>query len=372
MLIACTGQTVRSLITKVYIASTGRKGLSAALQHQNDDCCLVLPKNLYFRRSSRLMKYILYSTILTLILWTGRASGQSEPQYSQYMYNRLLVNPAYAGSKDAVEFNGLYRTQYVGLSERATQTAFLGFNMPIYSISSGIGLTATNDMIGYLRTTTVNLDYNYRKKFGFGSLGVGINVGFIETGLQGNLLRTPTGGPGGVDNHDPSVPTGMVNGIAPDFSAGLYLNNDRYFAGVALDHIYSITKLKNTQIDYARNLLVTGGYDFQAGKHFSIMPSVLIKSDFREVQTDLSLTMKIYNNILTGIALRGYDARSLDAVIFYAGVQIKAFRLVYSYDVNTSYLNGFNTGSHEISVAYELRLLKKTKTGYFYHNSRFL
>lgn len=318
------------------------------------------------------MRQVFYFLFLTLILCTGQASGQSEPEYSQYMYNRLLINPAYAGSKDVAEFNGLYRTQYVGLSERATQTAFLGFNMPLYKISSGIGLTATNDMIGYLRTTTVNVDYNYRKKFGFGSLAVGVSVGFIETGLQGNLLRTPTGGPGGVDGHDPAVPAGLVNGIAPDFSAGLYLNNDRYFVGVAMDHLYSITKLKNTQIDYARNLLVTGGYDFHAGKHFTIMPSVLLKTDLKEVQTDLSLTMKIYNNILTGIALRGYDARALDAVILYAGVQIKAFRLIYSYDINTSYLNGFNTGSHEISVAYELRLLKKTKTGYFYHNSRFL
>jgi type IX secretion system PorP/SprF family membrane protein len=305
------------------------------------------------------MKQLYSFTILTLVLYAGQAIGQAEPQYSQYMYNRQLFNPAYAGSKDAIEFNGLYRAQYVGLSERATQTEYLGFNMPLYRISSGIGLTATNDMIGYLRTTSVNINYNYRKKFNFGSLGVGVNVGFVETGLQGNLLRTSSGGPGGVDQKDPAVPSGLVNGIAPDFGAGLYMNNDRYFAGVAVNHIYSITKLKNTQIDYARNLTVMGGYDFHAGRHFTIMPSVLLKTDLKEIQTDLSVTMKIYNNILTGIALRGYDARSLDAVILYAGVQIKAFRLVYSYDINTSYLKGFNTGSHEVSVAYEVRILKK-------------
>ncbi len=319
------------------------------------------------------MRHLFYFIFLTMVLFAGQASGQVEPQYSQYMYNKLLFNPAYAGSKDAVEFNALYRTQYVGLTERATSTEYLGFNMPLYSISSGIGLTATNDMIGYLRTTTVNIDYDYRKKFNFGSLGIGISAGFIQTGLQGNMLRTPTGTyTGGVDHNDPLVPASMVNGIAPDFSAGLYLNNDRYFAGVAINHIYSITKLKNTQIDYARNLMIMGGYDILAGKHFSIMPSVLVKSDLKKVQTDLSFTMKIYNNILTGIALRGYDARSLDAVILYAGVQIKAFRLVYSYDINTSYLSGFNTGSHEISLAYDLRLVRRTKTGYFYHNSRFL
>jgi type IX secretion system PorP/SprF family membrane protein len=246
--------------------------------------------------------------------------------------------------------------------------------MPIYKISSGIGIMVTNDNIGYLRTTTVDVDYNYRKKFSFGSLAVGINVGFTQAGLQGSMLRTPDGvyTGGSINQNDPDVPATNVNGISPDFGAGIYLNNDRYFVGVAIDHIYSIVSLKNTQIDYARNLLVTGGYDFQAGKHFTIMPSVLLKTDLKEVQTDLSLTMKIYNNILTGIALRGYDARSLDAVIFYAGVQIKAFRIVYSYDINTSYLSGFNSGSHEISLAYDLKLLKKVKTGYFYHNSRFL
>jgi type IX secretion system PorP/SprF family membrane protein len=320
------------------------------------------------------MRESFYLTLFLSGLCALQVSAQIEPQFSQYMYNKQLFNPAYAGSADALEVNGLYRTQYVGLTTKATQTEYLGFNMPIYKISSGIGITATNDNIGYLRTTTVDIDYNYRKKFSFGSLAIGLNVGFTQTGLQGSMLRTPDGvyTGGSVNQNDPDVPATNVNGISPDFGAGIYLNNDRYFAGVAIDHIYSIVSLKNAQIDYARNLLIMGGYDFQAGKHFSIMPSVLVKTDLKEVQTDLSLTMKIYNNILTGISLRGYDARSLDAVILYAGVQIKAFRIVYSYDVNTSYLSGFNSGSHEISLAYDLKLLKKVKTGYFYHNSRFL
>jgi type IX secretion system PorP/SprF family membrane protein len=321
------------------------------------------------------MKHFFYFIFLLLGLCGVRVSAQIEPQYSQYMYNKLLFNPAYAGSKDAVEFNGLYRAQYLGIADKTTQTEYLGFNMPIYAISSGVGLTATNDNIGYLRTTAVNLDYDYRKKFSFGSVAVGVNIGFIQSSLQGALLRTPTGSytGGSINQKDPDVPATTVSGIAPDFGLGLYLNNDRYFAGIAMDHLYSVISMKNVSIDYARDLIIMGGYDFLVGKHFSIMPSLLIKTDFKETQTDLSLTMKIYNNILTGIALRGYDAKSLDAVILYVGAQIKGFRLVYSYDINTSYLNGFNTGTHEISVAYDLRLLKKAaKTGYFYHNSRFL
>lgn len=319
------------------------------------------------------MRRIFY--FILLFIATGRASAQIEPQYSQYMYNKQLFNPAFAGSADAIQFNGLFRTQYVGLATKATQTEYIGFNMPIYAISSGVGLSATNDNIGYLRTTSVNIDYNYRKKFSFGSLGIGLNVGFIQTALQGAMLRTPTGTytGGQIIQNDPDVPATTVNGIAPDFGLGIYLNSDRYFAGVAVDHIYSIVNMKNVSVNYARDLLIMGGYDFQVGKTFSIMPSLLLKTDLKQVQTDLSLTMKIHYNILTGIALRGYDGTSLDAVILYAGVQIKAVRLVYSYDINTSYLNGFNTGTHEISVAYDLKLSKKApKTGYFYHNSRFL
>jgi type IX secretion system PorP/SprF family membrane protein len=322
----------------------------------------------------RYMKFTLYITSLFLGIVSTAAFGQSEPQYSHYMYNKQLINPAYAGSGDVVEFNALYRTQYVGLSAKASSDEYFGFNMPIDAISSGIGLDVTNDMIGYLRTTSVNVNYDYRKKFRKFSLAVGIGAGFTQTGLQGSKLITPDGiyTGGSVNHNDASVPATDVSGISPNFSAGIYLNNEKWFAGVAVDNIYSVTKLPNTNITYARDLILTGGYDFQVGRHFGIMPSALVRTDLKEVQDELSLTMRIYDNILTGVALRGYSLRSLDAAILYAGFKFKGFRLVYSYDINTSYLSGFNTGSHEISVAYQFGLKKKVTTGHYYYNSRFL
>src|ERR1700759_4899229 len=98
------------------------------------------------------MNFTRYILVLLASLVNCLAYSQSEPQFSHYMYNKQLFNPAYAGSGDAVEFNALYRTQYVGLSERATSTQYFGFNMPLYAISSGIGLQVTNDLIGYMRT----------------------------------------------------------------------------------------------------------------------------------------------------------------------------------------------------------------------------
>ncbi len=319
------------------------------------------------------MKFTLY-TFLWMAVSVTVAFGQSEPQYSHYMYNRQLFNPAYAGAGDGVEFNALYRTQYVGLSNRSTSTQYFGFNMQLDAISSGIGLQVTNDMIGYLRTTTVGINYDYRKKFNKFSLAVGIGAGIVQTGLQGDKLVTPEGiyTGGSIDHRDNYVPASLANGLSPDFSAGIYLHNEKWFAGVAVDHIYTITKLQNTSLGYARNLLIMGGYDFTLGKHFSMMPSALVKSDLRQAQAELSLTMRIYDNILTGIAFRGYSQRSLDAAVIYAGFRYRGFRLVYSYDINASYLSGFNTGSHEISAAYLFGLKKRTRTGYYYFNSRFL
>jgi hypothetical protein len=295
------------------------------------------------------------------------------------MYNRQLINPAVAGSKDAVEFNLVFRSQYVALSDQITSTQGFGVNLPIDRISSGVGLTVVNDLIGYLRTTSVNFNYDYRKKFSFGQLGIGVGLGLLQTGLDGARLRTPDGiyKDNGIPVHsDDYLPTTMQNALSPELSAGIYLNNEKWFAGVSMNHLYSYADLKTakgtTRINFARNLSIMGGYDFVIGRNFAVMPSTLIKTDLRKVQVELSATMKIYHNILAGVALRGYEIKSLDAAILYGGVQWRGFRLVYSYDVSISYLSGFQNGSHEISLGYDLKLKKKTRTGYYYHNSRFL
>lgn len=305
--------------------------------------------------------------------------AQSEPQFTQYMYNGLVLNPAYAGSKEALEFNLLHRSQYVNLSSKAIATQFFGANLPLYKISSGVGLTVVNDLIGYQRSTSVSVQYAYRKPLRFGTISAGLSVGFIQTSLDGNKLRTPDGvySGGGIDHKDDYVPSTFQNGIAPDFSAGIYLSNQKYFFGVSVNHLYSVAKFKSDKgtinFTYNRNLFVSAGYNFSVSRHFSLMPSLLLKSDFNKVQLDISATMNIYSNILAGFAFRGYEGRSIDAVAFFAGFKIKqGFRLIYSYDANISYLTKFNGGSHEISLAYIMQLKKKENKGYYYHNSRFL
>ena len=306
------------------------------------------------------------------------ASAQTEPQFTQYMYNKYLFNPAYAGSADGVDLSALYRNQYVGLTTRPVSTEGFNANMPIAAASSGIGITAINDNIGYQRSTYVALNYDYRKNFKWGKMGIGIGAGIIQTSLNGAELQAPEGiySQGSVNHNDPNLPTTMQNGVAPDLSAGIYFNNERFFASAAINHIAFASAKINTpaggvDLNFARNLSFMGGYDIALGKKLSFMPSALVETDLKQVQANVSGTFTIIDNILAGIAFRGYNKNTIDALSLIFGFRYKGLQFVYSYDANLSYLTNFNSGSHELSVNYVIGLKKKENRGYFYHNPRF-
>ena len=323
--------------------------------------------------------YVVSFLVLSLALF-----AQTEPQFTQYMYNQYLFNPAYAGCKDCLEGSLLYRNQYLNLTDRPIQTEGFNFNAPIAKASSGIGITLINDQIGWQRSTYLALNYDYRKTFAWGRLGVGIGAGFVQTGLNGAELRASDGNytNGTVDHNDPDLPNTMQNGIAPDLSFGLYINkadannDDKYFAGVSINHIAFTSARINApagtvDLNFARNLFIMGGYDFTITKKLSLMPSAIIKTDFNQTEVDLGGTFTIINNILAGITFRGYDKNTIDALSFVLGFKYRSFRLVYSYDANLSYLSNFNSGSHEISLRYCYGLKKKEVPGYLYHNPRY-
>lgn len=303
--------------------------------------------------------------------------AQFEPHFTQQVYHRYLGNPAYAGSTSNVEFSLLHRSQYVGLSQTPIASQAFNVNAPIKKISSGVGLTLVNDFIGFQRATYVQAEYCYRKAFKWGQLSAGLGVGVIQVGLEGDKLRTPGGEYlNGPNHNDGILPSVQSSGIAPDFSAGIYINNNDYFAGVSLQHI-AFTKATLSQtvnpakVLFTRVLQVSGGYTFKAHKKLKVTPALHLYSDFVNVQTNFSTTFIIINNILTGVAFRGHSPKSVDAFSLMAGFTYKGLRLVYSYDIGVSYLRQFNGGSHEIGVSYSFPLKVKEVKGYFYHNPRY-
>lgn len=110
-----------------------------------------------------LNRILIVLLLLSALFSSEKLLAQNEPQFTHYMFNKAIFNPAYAGSNDAIEINALHRSQYVNIASAAINTQFLGVNLPIYKASSGIGISIVNDLAGALRSTYVSVQYNYRK-----------------------------------------------------------------------------------------------------------------------------------------------------------------------------------------------------------------
>lgn len=300
--------------------------------------------------------------------------AQTEPQFTQYNFNRYLGNPAYAGANKQGEVAALYRIQYVSLTSKAISSQAFNFNMPLYSVNSGVGLNVVNDLIGLQRATYLSLNYAYIHDMKWGSISAGVSVGVIQTSLDGSLVRTPDGEYRNAFNHqDNTLPDNLTQGIAPDVSVGLQARARNYYLALAVNHIIpSVAKLQSgTKMIFTRTLQLMGGYEFKAGSKARLTPNLLLRSDFKLLQAELGLSVTAINNILCGISFRGYSSRSIDAMNLMAGFVYKGFRLVYSYDINLNYLRNYNTGSHEISAAYFFEVKRKEQKRYFYFNPRY-
>lgn len=288
-----------------------------------------------------------------------------------------MINPAAAGSAKGFEIGAIARFQYLGLSNKISAVQSISASTRIDKIKGGIGLSVTNDMIGLQRVTQATLSYAYQKDFKRFTLGAGVGVGLINFGLNGPAIVTPDGEYiNGVNHRDPILNSAKGQSTSPDFNAGIYLANEKFFASISANHLYTHQKVKGQSDDFIythdRNLIVSGGYNFKVGRRTYIQPMALLRTNFETLQLDISTVFTFYDNIMTGIAFRGYEAKTIDALSFFLGTKIKNIQFMYSYDTNISSLRKFNTGSHELSFIYKMPFKTRVLEGKYYHNARFL
>ncbi len=323
-------------------------------------------------------KFRLYHVLPFTFMFIAKiALSQNDVLFTQYFNNRLMINPAAAGSTKGFEIGAIARFQYGGLSNKISTVQSISASTRIDKIKGGIGLSVTNDMIGLQRVTQATLSYAYQKDFKDFTLGAGIGVGLINFGLNGPAIITPDGEYiNGINHRDPILNSAKGQSTSPDFNVGINFSNEKFFASISANHLYTHQKVKGQSSDFIythdRNLIVTGGYNFKIGRRTYLQPMALLRTNFESVQLDISTVLTFYDNIMTGIAFRGYEAKTIDAVSFFLGTKIKNINFMYSYDVNISYLSKFNTGSHEISVIYKMPFKTKVLEGKYYHNARFL
>ena len=161
-------------------------------------------------------------------------------------------------------------------------------------------------------------------------------------------------------------------------NVGVYFNTEKYYAGVSvMNLIQSKVKLQTaatgSELHDVRTFIAMAGYSFAVGRNIHLIPNVMVKSEFKTVQTDVNLLVQYKDNFYGGVAFRGYSGKSLDALAALVGIRVyKDFSIGYSYDFSLSALNNANSGSHEVYLNYKLKLKDWSKPGKVIYNPRFL
>ncbi|MCB0592854.1 MAG: type IX secretion system membrane protein PorP/SprF [Lewinellaceae bacterium] len=306
-------------------------------------------------------------TLWALMCGVSMAFGQQPAQYSLFMMNKLNWNPAYAGLDNSLSATGVYRAQWTGL-EGNPVTQNVNFHLPLYVLSSGIGVNLENDELGAERRTTGTVSYNYQLPVGRrGLLAIGLSAGMAQRTLDGARLRTPDGEydiPDAVIIHnDDLLPISQINAAAATFGAGLYYYSERFEAGFAARNLSEPTvNLDAISLQLKRAFFFNAGAHFDLGESLSLHPSLLVRSDLAQTQTDVAAILRYNDNIFGGASFRGYNSDNIDAVAIIAGFKLSDnITLAYAYDLTLSTLNQVSNGSHEVMINYNLN--KRLGTG---------
>ena len=299
-------------------------------------------------------KFKLLIGIFVLISSISTVFAQQDPQYTQYMYNMNILNPAYAGSKGVTSIGLLGRTQWVGV-DGAPKTATLSINGPVGK-NVGLGFSVIHDEIGPVKEDNVYADFSYtlnlseEDKFAF---GIKAGATFL------NVREVIT-----VDVDPLNVPVSL---IAPNFGVGLMYYNDRFYAGLSvpnfiesryLDKKNGISSTASEKTHY----FLTSGYVFDLDENLKLKPSTMLKATpGAPLSIDLSLNLLIQEKVELGLSHRLDD--SISGMI---GFNISQdLRIGYAYDYTTSNFGEFNSGSHEIMILFDLNK-KKIKSPRFF------
>jgi type IX secretion system PorP/SprF family membrane protein len=299
--------------------------------------------------------------------------AQQEIQVSHNMFNNMGVNPGYAGMGDGICATGIVRQQWVGWEDAdgnkgAPQTYLLSIDGKVNPLRGGLGLNIMQDQLGFEKNIDVKISYSYHLAAGPGTLGIGIQVGFLNKKMDFSKFTA-------IQADDPLLAsTGSEGNLATDFAVGLFyqIPSKLYFGISSSQLSQADIKYPSASPTLARHYYITAGYYYPlpSNPSLEIDPSILIKSDLASTQFDVNALLK-YNNKFWG----GVSWRAQDAIVAMLGYQqnfnIGTLRVGYAYDFTTSAINNYSSGSHEIMIGYCFKIVK-SEFHESYDNVRFL
>jgi len=274
--------------------------------------------------------------------------AQQDALFSQYMFNMMLVNPAYAGSRDVISLSALYRKQWLNVPG-APETMTFSADTPLKNEKMGVGLTVFNDRIGVTNSTGFYANYAYRVRVSDkGTFSMGASAGL--TNYKADLAGVKHSDDGTSDN----AFSANVSKILPNVGLGLFYNTDKFYVGASMPHVLN-NKLENdpkvTARQYRHGYLM-GGYVFALNHNFKLRPSALLKFvSGAPLQLDLNANLWMYDIVAFGLSYR-----SAAAPLAMIELQItEQLRFGYAFDFSHNINPGNNLGrtTHEVLLRYE-------------------
>lgn len=300
----------------------------------------------------------LYFTIVLAITVLASTNAQQDPQYTQYMYNMNVVNPAYAGSKENLAIGLLYRTQWININD-APKTGTLSVHSPIGN-NVGLGLSVISDRIGPVEENNVYADFSYTLNLGGEHrLALGLKAGatFQNIGLFSDI------GNGFVNDGSDEAFSENSNNTHLNIGSGLFYYTDNYYVSFSVPNM-----LKNTFLDITENgqeftfgsevlhYFLSAGYVFNLSENTKFKPSFLMKSAFEApTSLDVSANFLFFDKFEVGASYRLDDSIGVMANFAVS----PSIRIGYAYDYITSDLSAATSASHEVMLLFDLNFPKK-------------
>ncbi|SFA74666.1 type IX secretion system membrane protein, PorP/SprF family [Flavobacterium swingsii] len=296
---------------------------------------------------------------LVFMLLESFAYSQQDSQFTQYMYNTINVNPAYAGSRRVMSVFGLHRNQWVGLDGAPITNAF-SLHSPIGDANLALGLSFVNDKIGVSNENSISIAASYAIQTSENyKLAFGINGAFNQLNINYNKLKT-------YDTSDVLLEE-ENNKFSPNIGAGLYFHSDKNYIGISVPNLLETKQYDDIKKAVANDQIhfyFITGYVFDLSSSVKLKPALLSKIvKGAPLQADLSANFLFNEKFTLGAAYR--FSKALSAM---AGFQISnSWFLGYAYDLERTKLASYNSGSHEIFLRYELfKEYKKFKSPRFF------
>lgn len=293
--------------------------------------------------------------LLTTALFIGGVLfAQQGIQYTNFMFNKLAFNPAYAGSHEVPCLSGIHRSQWVGL-EGAPTSQTVNFHMPLFGKRVGFGVSVQHDKIGPTDSYWANLSYAYRMPIKSGTLSVGLQASMRSYMLNLTDART-------IEGNDPAVMTGSANKILPNLGLGVYYLNKGFYAGLSMPYVVkndlSFYEGLNGNSDFAQeepHIYGMAGVKIKLTEKIDLKPAILAKY-VEDAPFDMDIHASFIFSKLVGIGatyrLGGFDysgGDSLDALLHF---NFGKFKIGTAYDLSLSKVRNFHDGTFEVFLEY--------------------